>query len=63
METEELLERLSEKGCCLILLKANRGYSGIIMERGDYTAFVGRDHFNGETVKDVMQEIIEKGGL
>ena len=59
MRLECLLDKIAKKGeAGIVLVKANKGYSAVLVTRPVYAAnFLLDDHYNGQTVREAIEEM------
>jgi len=60
MKIEDILKQLSNKGIpAVVMVIANEGYSVIPMSKEIYrTLFLMQEHWNGETIKDALLNLL-----
>lgn len=57
-EIEKLLTELAQKHRQMILImKAGRGFSVVLVDQDQYGPFIGRRHFNAESLSDAIGEL------
>ena len=56
---EELLKKLAKDGSLLVLMKANVGYSAVVLPHGHYHLIIMEPHYNGETAEAAIENLVE----
>ena len=56
---EELLKKLAKDGSLLVLMKANNGYSAVVLPHSHYRDIIMELHHNGFTVEEAVKKLIE----
>ena len=52
---EGYLDQLNAQRKMLLILKAHRGYSAVVLDQTEYREFLLRYHHNGETVEEAIR--------
>jgi hypothetical protein len=57
---DDFLKALARKQCGILLIKANEGFSAVLVNHKEYVAdFLLRDHHNGKTAFRAIQKLKE----